>query len=84
MSQRLPHRWAICRSSAGHVCALIEAIRKPHCEVVLPREDFIKLATWVDANAPYYGSYFGRRSLAHRNAPDFRVVPTLQVALGLR
>ena len=50
----------------------------------LPREDFIKLATWVDANAPYYGSYFGRRNLAHRNAPDFRPVPTLPAARGLR
>jgi len=51
-------------------------------QVVRARK-FIRLATWVDANAPYYGSYFGRRNIAHRDRPDFRPVPTLESALGL-
>jgi hypothetical protein len=68
----------------SHRAKLIEALRKPHYDVSLPREDFIKLVTWVDSNSPYYGSYFGRRNLAYRTEPDFRPVPTLQAALGLR
>ena len=58
-------------------------LRAGHYDVKLPRTDFIRLVTWVDANAPYYGSYFGRRNIAHRNLPDFRPVPTLESALGL-
>jgi hypothetical protein len=67
----------------SHKSKLIAALRAGHYEVKLPREDFIKLATWVDANAPYYGSYFGHRNLSHRNKPDFRPTPTLESALGL-
>jgi hypothetical protein len=67
----------------SHKSRLISVLRDKHYDVKLPREDFIKLVTWVDANAPYYGSYFGRRNLAFRNRPDFRPVPTLDSALGL-
>lgn len=68
----------------SHKSKLIAALRTKHYDVKLSREEFIRLATWVDANAPYYGSYFGRRNLAYRNQPDFRPVPTLESALGLR
>ena len=61
---------------------LIAALRAPHYDVRLSREEMIRLTTWVDANAPYYGSYFGRRNLAYRDRPDFRPVPTLQSAQG--
>ena len=66
----------------SHRSKLIGVLRKGHYEVKLPREEFIRLATWVDANAPYYGSYFGRRNIAYRGQPDFRPVPTLESALG--
>jgi hypothetical protein len=68
----------------SHRSKLIAVLRAGHYGVHLPREEFIRLVTWVDANAPYYGSYFGRRNLAHRNRPDFRPVPTLESALGKR
>jgi hypothetical protein len=67
----------------SHQSKLIAVLRKGHYDVRLPREDFIRLATWVDANAPYYGSYFGRRNLMYRDRPDFRPVPTLQCAWGI-
>jgi hypothetical protein len=66
----------------SHKSRLISAVRAPHYDVQLPREDFIRLVTWVDANAPYYGSYFGRRNLAHRDRPNFRPVPSLESARG--
>jgi hypothetical protein len=67
----------------SHKSKLIAVLRAGHYDVKLPREDFIRLVTWVDANAPYYGSYFGRRNLAYRDRPDFRPVPTLESALGI-
>jgi hypothetical protein len=51
-------------------------------EVRLTTEERIRLTTFVDTNAQYYGSYFGRRSLEHKDHPDFRPVPTLESALG--
>ncbi len=60
----------------SHASKLITLIREGHENVTLPREDLIKLVTWVDANAPYYASYFGRRNLKHQAHPDFRPVPT--------
>jgi hypothetical protein len=67
----------------SHQSKLISVLRAGHHDVRLPREDFIRLATWVDANAPYYGSYFGRRNLMYRDRPDFRPVPTLDSAWGV-
>ncbi len=67
----------------SHKSWLVTVIRKGHYGVKLPREDFIRLVTWVDANAPYYGSYFGRRNIAYRSQGDFRPVPTLESALGV-
>ena len=68
----------------SHKSKLISVLQAGHYDVKLPRGDFIRLVTWVDANAPYYGSYFGRRNLAWRDRPDFRPVPTLESALGIR
>jgi len=61
----------------SHASRLITLIREGHEDVKLSREEFIALVTWVDANAPYYGSYFGRRNLKHKNHPDFRPLPTI-------
>jgi hypothetical protein len=68
----------------SHRAKLIEVLRAGHNGVTLTREEFVRLVTWVDANTPYYGSYFGRRNIAYRDRPDFRPVPTLQSALGVR
>ncbi|MBI5395466.1 MAG: hypothetical protein HZA91_09250 [Verrucomicrobia bacterium] len=67
----------------AHKSKLVSVLRAGHHDVKLTREDWIKLVTWVDANAPYYGSYFGRRNIAYRGRPDFRPVPTLESALGI-
>jgi hypothetical protein len=69
-------------SLGSHASKLIAVLRKGHHRVQLSREDMLRLTTWVDANAPYYGSYFGRRNLVYRNHPDFRPVPTLDAARG--
>ncbi|MGD0088631.1 MAG: LamG-like jellyroll fold domain-containing protein [Planctomycetota bacterium] len=59
----------------SHTSKLIALLRKGHYEVKLPQEDFIRLVTWMDANAPYYGAYDGRRNLRFKDLPDFRPAP---------
>lgn len=72
------------RSVGSHASRLIEQVREgcPGNDRDLPLEDFVKLTTWVDANAVYYGSYWGRIHIAHRNHPNFRPTPTLVQALA--
>lgn len=46
----------------------------------LPLADFVKLTTWVDANAQYYGTYYGRKNIRYKDHPNFRPVPTFAEA----
>lgn len=69
-------------SLGSHASRLISVLRKNHYNVQLTQSEWLKLVTWIDANAPYYGSYFGRRNLKYRDHPDFRPVPTLESAQG--
>jgi hypothetical protein len=59
----------------SHASRLVKLLRQGHEDAELSRQEFIRLVTWIDANSPYYGSYFGRRNLEHRNHPDFRPLP---------
>ncbi|NUQ65601.1 MAG: hypothetical protein HUU20_24290 [Pirellulales bacterium] len=70
-------------SHGSHRSKLVAVLKAGHYDVKLSREEWIKLATWIDCGAPYYGSYFGRRNLIYRGQPDFRPVPTLESACGI-
>jgi hypothetical protein len=59
---------------------LIHVLRQGHYDVKLSTADFVRLVTSVDVNLQYYGSYFGKRNLKYKGAPDFRPVPTLESA----
>jgi len=67
----------------SHASRLVKHLKKGHRKVKLARGEWIKLVTWIDCGAPYYGSYFGRRNLAYRGDPDFRPVPTVDSACGI-
>ena len=69
-------------SLGSHASPLVTVIREGHYECRLTPGEEARLITWADANAPYYGSYFGRRNLTYREHPDFRPVPTLASARG--
>jgi len=69
-----PYTWG------SHASPLIELVREGHEGVALSREELVRLVTWVDANAPYYGTYFGRKNLRYRDHPDFRPIPTAESA----
>ena len=70
-------------SHGSHRSKLVQVLKAGHYDVQLSREEWIKLVTWIDCGAPYYGSYYGRRNLAYRGQPDFRPVPTLESACGI-
>ncbi len=59
----------------SHRSKLIERIRKAPCKGDLTREDFIRIVTWIDANAPYYGTHRGKKNLKWKSEPDFRPLP---------
>jgi hypothetical protein len=63
------------KALGSHASRLIQLIRAGHYDVTLPQDQWVRLVTWVDANGPYYGSYFGRRNLKYQDLPDFRPVP---------
>ena len=46
-------------SFGSHLSKLVERIRSAPCKAKLTNEEFIKIATWIDANAPYLGRYGG-------------------------
>jgi hypothetical protein len=66
--------------------ALQERLQKliqTHRELRLQPAELLKLSNWVDTNAQYYGSYYGRRNLQDKEHPNFRPAPTWESALGL-
>ncbi|MHC4169731.1 MAG: HzsA-related protein [Planctomycetota bacterium] len=67
-------------SLGSHKSKLIDLIREGHEGVKLSRTEFITLVTWVDSNAAFYGSYFGRRNLKYKDHPDFRPIPAVSAA----
>ena len=67
----------------SHQSKLVEVLRSGHYDVELSQPEWIKLVTWIDCGAPYYGSYYGRRHLNYRGQPDFRPVPTVSSARGI-
>jgi hypothetical protein len=60
----------------------MKKVREGHSGVGLSREEMIRIATWIDSNAPYYGTYFGKKNIKYRHDKDFRPVPTINSTLG--
>ena len=59
----------------SHRSKLVERIRRAPCKSKITREDFIKIVTWIDANAPYYGTHRGKKNLKWKDEADFRPFP---------
>ena len=59
----------------SHQSKLVERIRKDPCKAKLTRQEFIRIVTWIDANAPYYGTHRGKKDLKCKDEPGFRPLP---------
>ena len=72
------------RTVGSHASKLIQKLLAGHNDVQLSREEMIKLTTWVDANAQYYGSWYGRRNLDYKDHQYFRPTPTFAEAISTK
>jgi hypothetical protein len=69
-------------SLGSHASGLIKTLQKGHYDAQLDQAEFIRLVTWIDTNAQYYGSYYGRRNLRYKDHPNFRPTPTFAQAIS--
>jgi len=60
----------------------MKMVMEEHADVKLTREEKIRLSTWIDSNAQFYGTYFGKKNLKYKDEKDFRPVPTVVSALA--
>jgi len=63
-------------SFGSHRSKLVERIRQEPCKAGLTQEELIKIVTWIDANAPFYGTHDGKKNIQWKDDPDFRPLPT--------
>jgi len=59
----------------SHRSRLVERIREAPCKANLTREEFIRIVTWIDSNAPYYGTHRGKKNIKWKDDPQFRPLP---------
>jgi hypothetical protein len=62
-------------SFGSHRSILVRQIKKAPCKSKITRNEFIKIVTWIDANAPFYGTHEGKKNIKWKDDPDFRPLP---------
>ena len=65
-------------SLGTHASKLYKYLGQEHYDVELTPEERIRVTTWMDSNGQYYGSYYGRKNLAHAGHLNFRPVLTFE------
>ncbi len=76
-----PYSWG------SHQSRLVDIIRSGHQNIELDQESMDRIITWIDLNAPYYGSYasvyrdnvFGRSPLNNQEIEQLRQLTGLQI-----
>jgi hypothetical protein len=49
-----------------------ENLAKVHDKIKLTPVELLKITNWIDTNAQYYGTYYGRRDISFKDHPDYR------------
>ncbi len=62
-------------SYGSHLSRMVAKMQKDPCKGKLSRQEFIRMVTWMDANAPFYGTYRGKREIKYKDDPNFRPPP---------
>jgi len=55
-----------------------------HKDLKIAPADALRITNFIDTNAQFYGTYYGRKGLAHKDHPNFRPKPTWQSAIGIQ
>jgi hypothetical protein len=73
------------RSWGAHASRLVQVLRKGHAGVRLSPEDWDRIVTWIDLNAPYYPSYASAHpeNPAGRSPLDSKQVERLEALTGV-
>jgi len=73
----------------SHTSYLAGVLRGKHDDILsvkhadmLTKAEFIQVVTWIDSNAQYYGTYYGKHHLAYRHKTGFRTVPTFEETIN--
>jgi hypothetical protein len=59
----------------------VDHLKKTHPDTLIAREEFIQLVNWLDVNAPFHASYWGRLNSRYQGHPNFRPAITVEEAL---
>ncbi len=59
-------------------------LAESHNELELSKEELLRITNWVDTNAQFYGMYWGRRGIEHKDHPNFRPKPTFERAISMQ
>jgi hypothetical protein len=57
-----------------------ENLAKVHNKIKLTPTELLKITNWIDTNAQYYGTYYGRRDISFKDHPDYRTEYDIDVA----
>ncbi len=60
-----------------------DTLAKVHVKITLSSRELLKISNWVDTNCQFYGSWWGRRNIIHKNHPNFRPFSTFEEAVSL-
>jgi hypothetical protein len=55
-----------------------------HKDLNLTPAEVLKITNFIDTNAQFYGSYYGRKGLEHKDHPNFRPTPSWASAIGIQ
>ena len=57
-------------------------VKKHDKKYKLTQAELVKIITWVDSNAQFYGSYWGRRNVRYKDHPNYRPNVTFEQAIN--
>jgi hypothetical protein len=55
-----------------------------HADLELNPAEILRITNFIDTNAQFYGTYYGRKGLQHRDHPNFRPTPSWESAIGIQ
>ena len=70
------------KSLGSTTARLLDVLRGGHYDANLTEQEMVRLTTWIDSNAQYYGCYWGRKTLMHKDHPNFRPKVTFEQAIS--
>ena len=58
-------------------------LAEKHKEIQLSKEELLKVTNWIDTNAQFYGTYWGRKNLKYKDHPQFRPYASFEMATSM-